>query len=68
MKKIPGCFFISRLPGSALRKYVKLLGKPRDATSILNAMPGKLDIKDTHLFAEPIWCKIEIMLGIFSCF
>ena len=40
---------ISRLPCSASRTNVKLLGKPRDSTSFLKVLPGKLDIKYTHL-------------------
>ena len=32
---------ISSLPGSASRTHVELLGKPR----LLEALPGKLDIK-----------------------
>ena len=43
---IPGSrLLISSLPGSALRTLVESFGKPRDVTSILKAMPGKLDIK-----------------------
>ena len=36
---------ISSLPGSPSRKHVELLGKPHNSTSILEALPGKLDIK-----------------------
>ena len=36
---------ISRLPGSASGTHVESLGKPRDSTSVLYALPGKLDIK-----------------------
>ena len=36
---------ISSLPGSALRTHVESLGKPRDVTSVLEALSGKLDIK-----------------------
>ena len=39
------CLLISSLPGSASRMHVELLGKPRDSTGILKALPGKLDIK-----------------------
>ena len=39
------CLLISSLSGSALRMHVESLGKPRDVTSILKALPGKLDIK-----------------------
>ena len=50
INRIPGsCHLISSLPGSALRTHVESLCKPRDSTSILKALPGKLDIKDTHL-------------------
>ena len=46
MNRIPGsCLLISSLPGLALRMHVKSLGKPRDSTSILKALPGKLYIK-----------------------
>ena len=36
---------ISSLLGSALRTHVELLGKPPMSTSVLKALPGKLDIK-----------------------
>ena len=36
---------ISSLPGSASRKHVETLGKPRASTSVLKAFPGKHDIK-----------------------
>ena len=36
---------ISGLPGSPWKMHVESLGKPRDSTSILKALPGKLDIK-----------------------
>ena len=46
IKRIPGsCLLISNLPGSALRKLVESLEKPRMSTSILKVLPGKLDIK-----------------------
>ena len=46
INKIPGLrLLISSLPGSALRTHVELLGRPRDSTSILKALPGKLYIK-----------------------
>ena len=46
MNRIPGSLvLISNLPGSASRAHVESLGKPRDSTSILEAMPGKLDNK-----------------------
>ena len=38
-------------------KHVKLLGKPRDSTRVPEALPGKRDIKDTHLLSfiiEPV--------------
>ena len=38
------CLLISSLPGSASRMHVESLGKPRDSTSILEALPGKPDI------------------------
>ena len=43
---IPGSrLWISSLPGSASRTHVELLGKLAMSTSILEALPGKLDIK-----------------------
>ena len=46
INRIPGSrLLILSLPGSALRMHVESLGKPRDSTSILKALPGKLDIK-----------------------
>ena len=43
------CLFISSLPGSALRRHVESLSKPPDVIKHSQALPGKLDIKDTHL-------------------
>ena len=34
---------ISSLPGSASRTHVESVSKPRDLTSVLEALPGKLD-------------------------
>ena len=46
INRIPGSpLSISSLPGRASRMHVEWLGKPRDSTSILEALPGKLDIK-----------------------
>ena len=46
IKRIPGSrLLISSLPGWALKKHVESLGKPPDSTSVLKALPGKLDIK-----------------------
>ena len=46
INRVPGSrLLISSLPGSALRTQVESLCKPRDSTSILKALPGKLDIK-----------------------
>ena len=46
INRIPGLpLSISSLPGSALRTHVESLGKPPDSTRVLEAMPGKLDIK-----------------------
>ena len=45
INRIPGSsLLISSLPGKALRTHVELLGKPRESF-ILEALPGKLDIK-----------------------
>ena len=44
--RIPGWrLLISSLPGLASRTHVESLRKPRDLTSVLEALPGKLDIK-----------------------
>ena len=46
INKIPGSrLLISSLPGSALRTHVESLGKPAMSTSVLKALPGKLDTK-----------------------
>ena len=46
INRIPGFrLLISSLPGKALRTHVESLGKPRDSTSVLKALPGKLDNK-----------------------
>ena len=44
--RIPGLrLLISSLPGSASRMHVESLGKPRDSQTVLEALPGKPDIK-----------------------
>ena len=46
INRIPGLsLLISSLTGSAWRMHVELLGKPRDSTSVLKALPGKPDIE-----------------------
>ena len=46
INRIPGsCLLISSLPGSALRTHVESLGNLALSTSVLKALPGKLDIK-----------------------
>ena len=46
INRIPGShLLISSLSGSASRMHVELLGKPRDSTSVLEALPGKFVIK-----------------------
>ena len=46
INRIPGLgLLISSLPGLALRTHVESLHKPRDSASLLEALPGKLDIK-----------------------
>ena len=40
---------ISSLPGSSSRTHPESLSKPRDSTSILKTLLGKLDIKRHHL-------------------
>ena len=43
---MPGSrLLISSLPVSASKTQVELLSKPLDSTSILEVLPGKLDIK-----------------------
>ena len=54
---------VSSLPGSASRMHVKSLGKPRDSTSVLKALPGKLDISASLLiqqaFSKP--CLVNLI-------
>ena len=46
IKRIPGLLLlISMLPGSALRTHVESLSSLAMSTSVLKALPGKLDIK-----------------------
>ena len=47
INRIPGSpLLMSSLPGSAFRMHVESLGKSRNSTlSVLEALPGKLDIK-----------------------
>ena len=46
IKRIPGSrLLISSLPGSALRTHVESSASLLMSTSILKALPGKLDIK-----------------------
>ena len=46
IKNIPGSgILISGIPDSATRMRVESLDKPCNSTSILEALPGKLDIK-----------------------
>ena len=46
IRRIPGLhLMIYSLPGLALRTHVESLGRPQDLTSVLEAFPGKLDIK-----------------------
>ena len=43
---IPGSrLLISSLPDSTSLTHVESLGKPRDSTSVLDALPGKLDFR-----------------------
>ena len=45
-KRILGeCLLISSLPGKGLSMRVELRGMPSNSTCILEAVPGKLDIK-----------------------
>ena len=54
INRIPGsCLLIPSLPGSASRTHVDSRSKPRDSTSILEALPGKLDIK-RHSSSIPV--------------
>ena len=43
LRKPGSRLLISSLPGSALRTHVESLGKPPMSTSVLKALPGKLD-------------------------
>ena len=46
INRIPGLrLLISSLPGSALRTHVEWLASLAMSTSVLKALPGKLDIK-----------------------
>ena len=46
INRIPGLrLLVSCLQRTAMRMHVESLGKPRNVTSILKALPGKLDIK-----------------------
>ena len=46
INRIPGSrLLLSSLPGSTSRMHIESLSKPRDSTSLLKALPGKLDIK-----------------------
>ena len=46
INRIPGsCILISRLPGLASGTHAESLGKPSDSTSVLEALPDKLDIQ-----------------------
>ena len=46
INRIPALrLLISSLPGLASRTHVESLDKPPDSTSLLEALPGKLDIK-----------------------
>ena len=50
---VPGLhLLILSLPGSVLRTHVESLSKPRDSTSVVEALPGKLDLeRHSLLFA-----------------
>ena len=39
------------IPGPSLRTHVESFGKPRDLTSVLEALPGKLDIKRPYFIS-----------------
>ena len=58
INRIPGlCLLISSLPGLALRTHLESLGKPRNSSSVLEALPGKLDIKrhsPSILYSKPL--------------
>ena len=46
IKRIPGLrLLVSILPGSTLRTFVESLASLAMSTSVLKALPGKLDIK-----------------------
>ena len=46
INKLPGsCLLILSLPGSTSRTHIESLSKPRDSTSVLEALPGNLYIR-----------------------
>ena len=53
--------FDPSLPGSASRLHVELLAKPRDSTSVLKALPGKLDIKRDLVFSIFLPLQIDYL-------
>ena len=56
MHRIPGSrLLISGLPGLASRTHVESLGKARDSTKFIKAMPDKLDIKGHQPSILSIW-------------
>ena len=67
-KRKPGARFLtSSLPGSASRTHVESQGLPLDSTKILEALPGKLDIKrhsPSVLFSIPYFVLFHTSEGI----
>ena len=62
INRLPGSrLLISSLPGSASRTHGELLGKPRDSTGILKALPGKLrKPRESTNVLEDLPCKLDI--------
>ena len=66
INRIPGLrLLISSLPGSALKRLLNRSASLAMSTSVLKALPGKLDIKRhspsiLYVFAgmEEIWCLV----------
>ena len=50
INRLPGSLLMlsSKLHGLASRLHVESLDNPRDSANVLEALPGKLDIKDIH--------------------
>ena len=73
INRIPGLrLLMSSSQGSASITHVESLGKPCDSTSVLKALPGKLDIK-RHLpsilfllYRFDFYCHVEVWASNWS--